>query len=187
MKARAGNRCRTESRRRMTVILPRTCSHRGTTRAILGPRALRPMSWCLRSPFYLVERAAGGVLSRTGLAWAPGVERAGRASPPLHRPPSTPAAALRPLSFSLSPPGLRSFLSLERSTEAYLSLPPPSTATSRDISGPRGRALGPGRTYRTRQRGSAPAAERTDGEAPARARRGTRRGAMKTGPLLKLS
>lgn len=46
-------------------------------------------SSCLRSSFYLVERAAGGVLSRTGLAWAPGVERAGRASPPLRRSPST--------------------------------------------------------------------------------------------------
>jgi len=54
-----------------------------------------------------VERAAGGVLSRTGLAWAPGVERAGRASPPLRRPPSTVAASLAlgaplTLSFSLS-------------------------------------------------------------------------------------
>lgn len=52
-----------------------------------------------------MERAAGGVLSRTGLAWAPGVERAGRASPPLRRPPSTVAASLAlgaPLSSSLS-------------------------------------------------------------------------------------
>lgn len=54
-----------------------------------------------------MERAAGGVLSRTGLAWAPGVERAGRASPPLRRPPSTVAASLAlgaplTLSFSLS-------------------------------------------------------------------------------------
>lgn len=47
------------------------------------PRLIRPTCSCLSSPFYLVERAAGGVLSRTGLAWAPGVERAGRASPPL--------------------------------------------------------------------------------------------------------
>lgn len=54
-------------------------------------------SSCLRSSFYLVERAAGGVLSRTGLAWAPGVERAGRASPPLRRPPSTVVALGAPL------------------------------------------------------------------------------------------
>lgn len=65
----------------------------GLTRSKLRARARNVVpvltSSCLRSSFYLVERAAGGVLSRTGLVWAPGVERAGRASPPLRRPPST--------------------------------------------------------------------------------------------------
>jgi len=75
-------------------------------------------SSCLRSSFYLVERAAGGVLSRTGLAWASEVERAGRASPPLRRPPSTVhyVALGAPLSFF--PSVLRGALSL--SPEAFV-------------------------------------------------------------------
>ena len=119
-------------------------TERGSGRLV--PR-LRPTCSCLRSPFYLVERAAGGVLSRTGLAWAPGVERAGRASPPLHRPPSTWTSDLLPL-FSLScslspwrPTGfVRRMPSRERRTprltclSAFPSLPSPTSPPPPPIS-----------------------------------------------------
>jgi len=87
-----------------------------------------------------VERAAGGVLSRTGLAWAPGVERAGRASPPLRRPPSTVVALGAPLflfGLARGPLPLTWGLRVPRrnTPRLYLSLPLSRfAATSRDIS-----------------------------------------------------
>ena len=77
----------------------------------------------------LVERAAGGVLSRTGLAGAPRAERAGRASPPLHWvPTSLSLSVCLTVSLSLTSTTFRPVCFIKYLSLSLLRPPPPTKA-----------------------------------------------------------